>query len=83
MVLLIFASISAPTWNKISFLHATRGGQAIDFGIFGNSVTAGHHLGWNFPANALGYNPGNLNSGVVHNLTFVSRFPALEIPLTL
>ncbi|KAH9942285.1 pali-domain-containing protein [Epithele typhae] len=63
MVLLIFASVSAPTWNSVSFLNVGR----LHFGCFGftGSQTS---VGWFFP-NALASQ--RLNDDVFHSLTFV------------
>jgi hypothetical protein len=41
-----------------------------NFGVFGTSASDSTHIGWNFPSDVLGYEPGNLNSGTVHSLTY-------------
>ncbi|KAI1796478.1 pali-domain-containing protein [Ganoderma leucocontextum] len=67
MVLLIFASVSAPTWEAISFLDAPQGGTVTHFGVFGytgSPVT----VGWFFPT---GLGDRTLNNILFHNLTFV------------
>jgi len=71
MVLLIFVSVSAPTWEKISFLNVNQGGQTLHFGVFGYTGTA-KHVGYFFDSTRLGL-PGNtqLNNKVIHNLTAV------------
>lgn len=53
-VLLVFASVSAPTWNDISYMNVERGGETIKFGIFGwtGSET---HIGYRIPTSVLGY----------------------------
>ncbi|KAF9244870.1 hypothetical protein BU15DRAFT_41395 [Melanogaster broomeanus] len=61
MVLLIFVSVSAPTWDTISFLDV----GDLSFGVLGytGSVT---QIGYYFPL------PGsNINTGILHNLTYV------------
>ena len=67
MVLLIFASVSPPTWEAVSFLDATQGQTTTNFGVFGytGSPTT---VGWYFPP-ALG--DSTLNNIVFHNFTFV------------
>ena len=35
LILLIFATVSAPIWNDISFLDVTTNGQTTHFGVFG------------------------------------------------
>ena len=54
MVLLIFASVSAPTWNDISYLDVTRPGGNVHFGIFGYTGT-GTHVGYRVSPSAIGY----------------------------
>lgn len=68
MVLLIFASVSSPTWNSIYFLSASRGSQTIHFGVFGYTGT-GKSVGYNFDPSILGFDNTRLNSSVIHNLT--------------
>ncbi|KAI0342009.1 pali-domain-containing protein [Trametopsis cervina] len=62
MVLLIFASVSAPTWDRISFLNS----EGLRFGVFGYSGSS-THVGYKFPS-PIG--DGDINGGVLHNLTF-------------
>jgi hypothetical protein len=69
-VLLIIVSISSPTWEAISFLDVTNGAETTHFGVFGytgSKVT----VGYAFPVSRLGFYDTRLNSGVLHNLTFV------------
>jgi len=60
MVLLIFVSVSAPTWNSISFMDA--GG--LSFGVFGYTGSKAH-VGYYFPISI----PGT-NTDILHNLTY-------------
>merc|ERR1712110_767933 len=48
MVLLVFASVSAPVWNSISFLNAGSGPSAIRFGVFGYTGSD-RYVGYHFP----------------------------------
>lgn len=68
-VLLIFASVSPPTWNAVYFLNAGTGAGSTRFGVFGytGSKTS---VGYYFPAPFNGYNDGRLSSSTIHNLTF-------------
>ncbi|KAI0046054.1 pali-domain-containing protein [Auriscalpium vulgare] len=68
MVLLIFASVSAPTWNAIYYLRASRGGDTVHFGTFGYTGT-GTHIGYHFPQSRFGFSSSRLSSGTVHALT--------------
>ncbi|KAH7888815.1 hypothetical protein F5I97DRAFT_1855748 [Phlebopus sp. FC_14] len=61
MVLLIFVSVSAPTWDNISFLNTS----GLSFGVFGYTDSK-PHVGYNFPLSV-----PDINSGVLHNLTYV------------
>jgi len=63
MVLLIFASVSAPTWNAVSFLKT----PGTNFGVFGFTGSQ-THVGWNFPG-SLG--DSRLNGNMFHNFTEV------------
>ncbi|KAI0779864.1 pali-domain-containing protein [Fomes fomentarius] len=67
MVLLIFASVSSPKWEHISFLNAPTGGGTTHFGVFGYTGSD-THIGWSFPANLA---DDRLNDGLFHNLTIV------------
>ncbi|TFY54200.1 hypothetical protein EVJ58_g8994 [Rhodofomes roseus] len=65
MVLLIFASVSVPTWNPVRFLTTTVDGTTTSFGVFGYTGSD-THIGWYFPS---GVADGTLNDGLFHNLT--------------
>ncbi|TFK94636.1 pali-domain-containing protein [Polyporus arcularius HHB13444] len=67
MVLLIFASVSSPTWERISYLDVPNGGSTTHFGVFGYTGSK-THVGWFFP-NGLG--DDRLNGHLFHNLTAV------------
>jgi len=69
-VLLVIISISSPTWEKISFLDVTRGGETTHFGVFGYTGSK-ISVGYTFPEDRLGYNDTKLNTGILHNLTYV------------
>lgn len=60
MVLLIFVSVSAPTWNTISFLNA----NGISFGVFGYTGSKAH-VGYYLPTSL-----PDSNSSTLHNLTY-------------
>ncbi|KAI8993807.1 hypothetical protein BD414DRAFT_480500 [Trametes punicea] len=64
-VLLIFASVSSPTWEDVSFLNVPNGGSVTHFGVFGFTGSS-THIGYYFPG-TLG--DGRLNGGLFHNLT--------------
>ncbi|KAM5531092.1 hypothetical protein V8D89_015257 [Ganoderma adspersum] len=68
MVLLIFASVSAPTWNSVSFLDVSEGQTVTHFGVFGytGSETS---VGWYFPPRLV-VGDHTLNNVVFHNLTY-------------
>ncbi|KZT71041.1 pali-domain-containing protein [Daedalea quercina L-15889] len=65
MVLLIFASVSAPTWNAVRFLTTTVDGSTTNFGVFGYTGST-THVGWYFPS---GVADSTLNNDLFHNLT--------------
>ncbi|KAH9948562.1 hypothetical protein B0H21DRAFT_727828 [Amylocystis lapponica] len=67
MVLLIFASVSVPTWHAISFLDTDIGGVSTRFGVFGYTGSAAH-VGWYFPSSVA---DSTLNDKLFHNLTYV------------
>ncbi|EJD39026.1 pali-domain-containing protein [Auricularia subglabra TFB-10046 SS5] len=70
-VLLVFACVSSPTWEKISFLNVRFAeGNVLRFGVFG-FTGSGTHVGYRFPAELLGFEDTRLSSGVIHNLTYV------------
>ncbi|KAG8946007.1 hypothetical protein FRC04_012126 [Tulasnella sp. 424] len=68
LVLLVFATVSAPIWDSISFLNTNIGGREIHFGVFGYTGSA-RHLG--YAINQLDTRNNLFNSTVVHNLTYV------------
>jgi len=70
MVLLIFASVSVPIWDKVYFLKSNIGGQAIRFGMWGYTGSA-KHLGYNVPSSILGSSDAFLSGGVLKNLTYI------------
>jgi len=62
MVLLLFVSISVPTWSKVSFLNVGASGtDQLKYGVFG-STGSSPSVGYHFT------NP-SMNSAVLHNLT--------------
>jgi len=61
MVLLIFVSVSAPTWDSISFLNT----NGLSFGVLGYTGSK-PHVGYYFPSPA-----SDINTGILHNLTYV------------
>ncbi|TFK44197.1 pali-domain-containing protein [Crucibulum laeve] len=62
MVLLIFVSVSAPTWDKISFLNVgSVGAQQMRYGVFG-FTGSGRSIGYDF-------SDPRANTTVMHNLT--------------
>ncbi|KII92365.1 hypothetical protein PLICRDRAFT_37134 [Plicaturopsis crispa FD-325 SS-3] len=61
-VLLVIATVSSPTWEKISFLDVTMNGETTHFGVFGYTGTK-VHIGYFFPQIE--------TSRIVHNLTSV------------
>ncbi|KAI0829698.1 pali-domain-containing protein [Trametes gibbosa] len=67
MVLLIFASVSSPTWERISFLDVPNGSATTHFGVFGYTGVKAH-VGWFFPSLLA---DDRLNGHLFHNLTFV------------
>ncbi|EIW63101.1 pali-domain-containing protein [Trametes versicolor FP-101664 SS1] len=67
MVLLIFASISSPTWERISYLDVPTGATTTHFGVFGYTGTKAH-VGWFFPGTLA---DSRLNGHLFHNLTSV------------
>ena len=64
-------SVSPPTWEAISFLNATQGGKTIHFGVFGYTGSGKAHIGYTFAPDILDYSDTELNSGILHNLTYV------------
>ncbi|KAJ3737418.1 actin cortical patch SUR7/pH-response regulator pali [Lentinula guzmanii] len=69
-VLLVFVSVSSPTWEKISFLNVGSGDAVTHYGVFGFTGSQ-THIGYDFnPAN-LGFDSTTLNTDIIHNLTKV------------
>jgi len=66
MVLIIFVSISSPTWGRISFLDMGN----LHFGVFGYTGSQ-VHVGWYFPVGTASQVTNTLNTDVLHNLTYV------------
>ncbi|ESK96820.1 hypothetical protein Moror_6616 [Moniliophthora roreri MCA 2997] len=68
-VLLVFACVSVPTWDAISFLNVGQNAE-LRFGIFGftGSDTS---IGYTFNPALLGFEDDRLNNGIIHNLTVV------------
>ncbi|EKM74943.1 hypothetical protein AGABI1DRAFT_103194 [Agaricus bisporus var. burnettii JB137-S8] len=64
MVLLIFVSVSAPTWEAISFLNVGPEGHQVHYGVFGFTGSQ-RSIGYTFSNNS------RLNTTVLHNLTKV------------
>ena len=55
LILLIFATISAPVWNGVSFLDVTlANGKTTHFGVFGYTGSQ-RQLGYYIDATALGF----------------------------
>ncbi|KAF8800271.1 pali-domain-containing protein [Phlegmacium glaucopus] len=62
MVLLVFVSVSVPSWSKVSFLNIGESGpNQLKYGIFG-STGSSPSVGYHFT------NP-HMNSTILHNLT--------------
>ncbi|KAF8487596.1 hypothetical protein JB92DRAFT_3021748 [Gautieria morchelliformis] len=73
MVLLIFVSVSAPTWEKISFLDVTVGGRTTHFGVLG-FTGSGRSVGYRIDPTVFGLPNTTLDNNVnnvIHSLTFV------------
>jgi len=62
MVLLIFVSVSSPTWQSVSFLHVGSGSSTVRYGVFGFT---GHSpsVGYRFQDNP------RLQSSIIRSLT--------------
>ncbi|CAE6500442.1 unnamed protein product [Rhizoctonia solani] len=69
-VLLIIVTVSAPIWNDVSFLNASVGGREVHFGVFGYTGSE-RKLGYTIDPSVLGLNSNNLNTTLIHNLTYV------------
>jgi hypothetical protein len=67
-VLLIFVSVSAPTWEMISFLDVSNGKVVTHFGVFGfTSSKVG--IGYDFTPIGVHFDSAKVNTSNVHNLT--------------
>ncbi|KAK7692654.1 hypothetical protein QCA50_004287 [Cerrena zonata] len=64
-VLLIIASVSSPTWERISFLNTNANGGETHFGVFG-FTGSDTHVGYFFPGSI---GDSRLNGGLFHNFT--------------
>ena len=67
------ASVSAPTWEDVSFLNVDLSGQTTRFGVFG-FTGSDTNVGWFFPSN-LGYVPYSAHNE--YQLTYVSHLQRL------
>jgi uncharacterized membrane protein len=65
-VLLIFVSVSSPTWEKISFLDVSSHGSQIHFGVFGYTGSK-PAVGYSF--DAAFSNSVSIDTRNIHNLT--------------
>ncbi|KAG6887464.1 hypothetical protein C0995_015064 [Termitomyces sp. Mi166 len=63
-VLLVFVSVSVPTWNEISFLNVGTGADQVRYGVFG-STGSKPSIGYNF----LPVGNADLNTSIIYNLT--------------
>ncbi|KAL1745703.1 actin cortical patch SUR7/pH-response regulator pali [Schizophyllum fasciatum] len=70
MVLLVFVSVSTPTWDKISFLNVPNSQGEQRFGVFGYTGSQAH-IGYDFNPRVDEYDPSKLNTKIIHNLTYV------------
>ncbi|EIW83012.1 pali-domain-containing protein [Coniophora puteana RWD-64-598 SS2] len=66
MVLLIFVSVSSPKWERISFLDIGN----LHFGVFGYTGSQAH-IGWYFPIDTASQVTNDVNTDILHNLTYV------------
>ncbi|ORY31617.1 hypothetical protein BCR39DRAFT_525927 [Naematelia encephala] len=71
-ILLLFASISPPAWDRVDFLHASVGSSETVFGVFGECVKGGScstkSVGYDLVLN--GATGVTINETVLHNLTY-------------
>ncbi|KAJ7262202.1 pali-domain-containing protein [Mycena haematopus] len=67
-VLLMVVSVSAPAWDKISFLNAGAGSATVRFGVFGYTGTH-TRIGYRFNPSSLDFNDHALHTPVFLNLT--------------
>lgn len=68
-VLLIFVTVSAPTWDSVSFLDVPSETGTTHFGVFGFSGSVAH-VGFRFLVPINGYDYTAIEAGSVRNLTF-------------
>ncbi|KAJ3854839.1 actin cortical patch SUR7/pH-response regulator pali [Lentinula lateritia] len=69
-ILLIFVSVSSPTWEKISFLDVGSGDSVTHYGVFGFTGSK-TQIGYDFNPAELGFDSSKLNTEIIHNLTKV------------
>ncbi|KAH9956920.1 hypothetical protein BC827DRAFT_734582 [Russula dissimulans] len=72
-VLLVFVSVSEPTWHGVYFLRASTGASNIRFGVFGYTGTK-VHIGYHFPITSIGL------ENCPPLLSTISRVPSYYIP---
>ncbi|KAG7452924.1 pali-domain-containing protein [Guyanagaster necrorhizus] len=65
-VLLVFVSVSVPTWNSIYFLQVGVGSSVTRFGVFGYTGSS-TGIGYNFTT--AGFNSSSLDTNIIYNLT--------------
>ncbi|KAI4523462.1 pali-domain-containing protein [Schizophyllum commune Tattone D] len=70
MVLLIFVSVSVPTWDKISFLNVPTSNGETRFGVFGYTGSK-TQIGYDFNPAIDNFDAGKINTNIIHNLTYV------------
>lgn len=67
-VLLVFVSVSSPTWEKISFLDVRSGSTTVHFGVFGYTGSKAS-IGYHFNPPNINLTSSQLESTVIYNLT--------------
>jgi len=70
MVLLVFVSVSSPTWEEISFLDVTTSQGTTHFGVFG-FTGSGHSVGYHIIPALFGLPNTTFSDSAIHTLTFV------------
>ncbi|KIY68014.1 pali-domain-containing protein [Cylindrobasidium torrendii FP15055 ss-10] len=68
MVLLVFVSVSVPTWNIIYFLKSGTGSSVTRYGVFGYTGSD-VHIGYDLNPSVLDFDSSSLNTSTIHNLT--------------
>lgn len=63
-ILLIFVSVSSPTWERVSFLDVTSGSETTHFGVFGHTGTS-PSIGYTFDTDYFKFD----STQVILNLT--------------